>query len=146
MAYLGSIVRSDFDGREIARLTLGPDYTKLEPFQKQIFQELLTQYTAASFTRHFNNGKAAKRIAGVQSLSPTTAAVLTRLQTEGGKRHTLDYVLMRDPNHSWQIVNVVADGVSDLSLKRDKYAAEFAKGGFPRLVTKMRAEITHLAG
>ncbi|MBU2790595.1 MAG: ABC transporter substrate-binding protein [Acidithiobacillus caldus] len=54
------------------------------------------------------------------------------------KRHTLDYVLMRDPNHSWQIVNVVADGVSDLSLKRGEYAAEFAKGGFPRLVTKMR--------
>ncbi|AIA54451.1 hypothetical protein Acaty_c0566 [Acidithiobacillus caldus ATCC 51756] len=51
------------------------------------------------------------------------------MQTEGGKRHTIDYVLMRDPNHSWQIVNAVADGVSDLSLKRDKYAAEFAKGG-----------------
>ncbi|MGK9453074.1 ABC transporter substrate-binding protein [Acidithiobacillus caldus] len=100
MAYWGPIVRSDFDVPEIARLTLGPDYTKLEPDQRQAFQELLTQYTAASYAHHFTNGKATIRIAGAQSLSPTTAAVLTQLQTEGGKRHTLDYVLMRDLNHS----------------------------------------------
>jgi len=146
LTYWSPIVRTDFDVSEIAKLTLGPDYAKLNPAQKQAFQDLLVEYTAASYAHHFHHGNATIRITGTESLSPTTAAVLTQLRTRTGKRHTLDYVLMPNSDHHWQIVNVVADGVSDLSLKRAEYTAEFAKGGFPRLAAKIRAEIARLAG
>ena len=59
-----------------------------------------------------------------------------------GERVTLDYVL-RDNEGMWQIVNVIADGVSDLSLKRADYTAVIKSEGFNSLVSKLSDKIAY---
>ena len=51
-----------------------------------------------------------------------------------------DYVL-RQTNDGWRIVNVLADGVSDLALKRVEYRAILQRDGFQALIDMLKDKI-----
>ena len=52
----------------------------------------------------------------------------------------LDYQLLFS-QETWRIYDVVANGVSDLSLKRSNYAALFANGGLDAVTADITASI-----
>lgn len=56
---------------------------------------------------------------------------------------SLEYVLQQD-GASWRIVNIVADGVSDLALKRAEYQRLFTSGGIDGLVAELEAQTERL--
>ncbi len=70
--------------------------------------------------------------------------VRTELVKEDGERIPLNYML-RKSNGEWRIVNVVAQGVSDLSLKRAEYTAVIDSEGFDSLVTRLRGKVDEMA-
>jgi phospholipid transport system substrate-binding protein len=57
---------------------------------------------------------------------------------------SLEYVLQQD-GPSWRIVNIVADGVSDLALKRAEYQRLFAGAGLDGLIADLEAQTAQLA-
>ncbi len=69
--------------------------------------------------------------------------VRTRLVRPGDEAVQLDYVLQEEAGR-WRIVNVVANGVSDLSLKRADYGSIMKKQGFDVLVGKLEAQVAAL--
>lgn len=69
--------------------------------------------------------------------------VRTRLVRPGDEAVQLDYVLQEEAGR-WRIVNVVANGVSDLSLKRADYGSIMKKQGFDLLVEKLEAQVAAL--
>ena len=42
----------------------------------------------------------------------------------------------------WRIINILADGVSDLALKRVEYRAILQRDGFPKLIDMLKKKIT----
>jgi phospholipid transport system substrate-binding protein len=52
----------------------------------------------------------------------------------------LDYILHRTEDQ-WRIINVIAEGVSDLALKRAEYAAFLKVKGFDALLMKLNEKI-----
>ena len=66
--------------------------------------------------------------------------VKTVIVTGDGERVPLDYVL-RQSDGVWRIVNVIAEGVSDLSLKRAEYTAVIKSEGFDSLVSRLDGKI-----
>ena len=58
-----------------------------------------------------------------------------------GENVTLDY-LLRISFGKWRIINVVANGVSDLSLKRADYGSVIKTDGFRSLIDKLNDQIT----
>ena len=56
---------------------------------------------------------------------------------------SLDY-LLQETDGKWRIVNVVANGVSDLSLKRADYGAVIKSQGFDSLVVRLNDQIADL--
>ncbi|MCZ6893424.1 MAG: ABC transporter substrate-binding protein, partial [Gammaproteobacteria bacterium] len=48
----------------------------------------------------------------------------------------------RGNDNKWLIVNVIAQGISDLSLKRADYTAVIKKEGFDSLVNRLNDKIT----
>ena len=62
--------------------------------------------------------------------------VRTRLERDSGEPVTLDYVLTNTPGGP-RIVNVLANGVSDLSLKRAEYAAVIRTEGVDGLERRL---------
>ena len=66
--------------------------------------------------------------------------VKTELVAQDGGRIAFDY-LLRNGKGVWQIINVIADGVSDLSLKRADYTAVIKSEGFDSLITELNGKI-----
>ena len=44
-------------------------------------------------------------------------------------------------NHHWKIINILADGVSDLALKRAEYSAIIQRDGFSALLSLLEQKI-----
>jgi phospholipid transport system substrate-binding protein len=56
---------------------------------------------------------------------------------------SLEYMLEQD-GQSWRIINIVADGVSDLALKRAEYQRVFTSGGIAGLVAELEQQTERL--
>jgi phospholipid transport system substrate-binding protein len=56
---------------------------------------------------------------------------------------SLEYLLQQD-GENWKIINVVADGVSDLALKRAEYQRVFAAGGIAGLIAELEQQAQRL--
>ncbi len=56
---------------------------------------------------------------------------------------SLEYLLQQD-EQGWRIINVVADGVSDLALKRAEYQRVFASGGIERVIAELEQQADRL--
>ena len=69
--------------------------------------------------------------------------VTTAIKREGQPDVTLEYLLQRD-GESWRIINIVADGVSDLALKRAEYQRVFAAGGIDGLIAELEQQTQRL--
>ena len=54
---------------------------------------------------------------------------------------TLSYTLNQDANKNWTIINVVADGVSDLALRRAEYSRVIKSKGFDGLLAHIDDQI-----
>ena len=53
--------------------------------------------------------------------------------------------LLRQTNGQWRIMNVVAQGVSDLSLKRADYTAVIKTEGFDSLINRLEKKIAEMS-
>ena len=69
--------------------------------------------------------------------------VKTAIKREGQPDVTLEYLLQQD-GEDWQIINIVADGVSDLALKRAEYQRVFASGGIEGLIAELEQQTQRL--
>ena len=78
-----------------------------------------------------------------QSRTLKSVEVLTKaadgLKSDGGKV-SLDYILHLAGNE-WRIINVIANGVSDLALKRADYTSYLKGKGFDALLAKLNEKI-----
>lgn len=133
----------DFPG--IAALVLSSHWTKLSPAQQQEFVATLRDYTIATYAARFD-GYAGERFAikSVEPMQPSAMAVYSTLTEADGKVHSLDYLLQRSGGQ-WRIVNVVADGVSDLALKRAEFTHLLELKGYPGLIAGLKGYIAHMA-
>lgn len=71
------------------------------------------------------------------------ANVGTAVARADGADVSLEYVLQQTPA-GWQIVNIVADGVSDLALKRAEYQRILAGGSIDTLIAELEAQTERL--
>lgn len=69
--------------------------------------------------------------------------VTTAIKREGQPDVSFEYVLQQDGEH-WKIINIVADGVSDLALKRAEYQRLFASGGIEGLIAELEQQTQRL--
>ena len=69
--------------------------------------------------------------------------VKTAIKREGQADVSLEYLLQQDGD-DWKIINIVADGVSDLALKRAEYQRLFASGGIEGLIAELEQQTDRL--
>lgn len=70
--------------------------------------------------------------------------VRSELRTSDGDVVQLDYVLHMTTG-AWKVINVIADGVSDLSIKRADYSAVLKGAGFAALISRLNEQTVSLA-
>ncbi len=146
LGYVGRVDRLDpvlaetIDFKTISRIVTGKHWKSLAAEKRGDFVTLFANLSAATYASNFDgfSGEVFTTL-GVEERRGNLL-VKTVIVTGDGDRVTLDYVL-RDADGMWRIVNVIADGVSDLSLKRADYTAVIKSEGFDSLVAKLNGKI-----
>lgn len=71
--------------------------------------------------------------------------VTTAIKRDGQSDVSLEYLLQQGAQ-GWRIINIVADGVSDLALKRAEYQRLFSSGGIDGLIAELERQTARLDG
>lgn len=138
---LAPAVERSHDLDFIARTSLGSHWTKLDPEQQRIFTDTFRQLSISSYAGWFKSHEG-ERFEFVEQQSMPREQVLVRSQLIQAKGEVVrfDYIL-RQTKDGWRIINILADGVSDLALKRVEYRAILERDGFPALVDMLKKKI-----
>lgn len=125
----------------IARISLGRRaWTLLNENEKKSFQTLTKNLIASTYASRFRDYKNQRfKIVESRSLPKSRHAVKTQLFS-GEAVVSLEYHLQKKES-VWQIYDIVANGVSDLSLKRAAYGKTLSEIGFHGLVDDINEEI-----
>lgn len=133
---LRNTVAEFFDIETISRISLGRTWRSLDAQSQAEFADLLQRLIVATYASRFDayNGQS------FHTLSSEAASrgwvVKTELARSTGEKVTLDYYF-RDAG----VFNVVADGVSDLSLRRADYNSIVKSDGYTALLEHLRSKI-----
>ena len=143
---LAPVVISSYDLPFISKVVVGRYWSEFSPQQREQFVNTFIKLSIATYANQFNgySGEHFKTISAEES-TRGRLLIKTVLIKSDGEEVALDYVLHQNEHH-WQIINVIAQGVSDLSLKRAQYTSYLKKEGFAALLQKLNDKIKSYEG
>lgn len=134
------VVKQYFQPQTIARISLGRNWRSLSADQQSGYQALIEALIVSTYASRFTSNTG--QVFSILATEPITAdrvRVRTRLETTS-ETVSLDYQLQQ-AGEAWRIYDIVANGVSDLSLKRSNYSAIYKKGGLESVEQEIRSNI-----
>jgi phospholipid transport system substrate-binding protein len=142
---LAPVIKSSFDMPFISRAVLGKHWDSLKDEQRSRFVQAFTQQSIATYAANFDSysGERFKMIPEKQVDGGRILVQSQLIKSDGGQVQ-LDYLLHR-AGGQWRIVNIIAEGVSDLALKRADYSAFLKSNGFEALLKKLNEKIQQYA-
>lgn len=139
IAALQPVVGELFDIDTVSRITLGRTWRELGDARKQQFRDLLLALIVATYADRFDSFDR-QRFERLESLAARRGWVVkTQLVKSNGERVNLDYYFNAD-----SVFNVVADGVSDLSLRRADYNSIIKQQGYDALIRHIQENIAEM--
>ncbi len=135
------VVDATHDLAGIARLTLNRHWKQLSPDQQKRFAERFRVLSIARYAGRFDGyaGEAFEVIGEEKERS--TDVVKSDLVKSNGERIPFVFQLRSRSKRGPRILNITADGVSDLATKQAEYARIMETGGFDALMTTVEAQI-----
>ena len=133
-------IKNHFNVYTVARISLGRNWRGLETEDREKYISLMKELISTTYASRFNNFD--DQTFAVTNSTPITAnrARVNTILTNKSEVVNLDYQLQYS-DESWRIYDIVANGVSDLSLKRSNYTSLFADGGLEAVTADIRASI-----
>ena len=135
-ALVAPAIADVFDIPRIARVSVGRTWDELDEGQRETFTASLERLVVATYASRFNNFDNQRFETEGTKVVRSGVVVSTNLVKSDGSLVSLDYAL-RDG----RVFNVVADGVSDLSLRRADYNSIIKTHGFERLLEHIEEKI-----
>lgn len=141
---IAPVIDRSFDFDTIARVAMGRYWQQMTAAQKSRSRQLLRRLTINSYAGNFSDydGESFRFVSRKEGRRGQQI-VRTELLSAGKGPVQFDYVL-KGADGQWRIINVLANGVSDLSLKRAEYGSIMRKQGIDALLQQMDAQIKRL--
>lgn len=144
--HLQPVVDASFDVPLIAQTVMRRHWSELSEAQRNQLIAEFRETTVVTYASQFNSfGNEVFTTQDTQALPNGDQMVHARLQPGSGDSVAFDYIL-RGKDGNYRIINVIADGVSDLALRSTQYTRLFEQKGFDGLIAwlqdqnkKMRA-------
>lgn len=131
-----------FDVERIARISAGRAWRDLDDSTKAEFVALLRDVVIANYVSRFDDDRGQRfETLSTNEPKPQRFVVRTRINRPDKEAVPLDYYF-----RGALVFNVVADGVSDLSVRRADYAAIIEADGFDGLLAHLRAQLSVAQG
>ena len=129
-----------FNVQTIARISLGRNWRTLDSEKQSAYIALMTELISSSYTSRFNDYDGQTFVIVESSSIASNRTRVKSVLNTNSEVVNLDYQLLTRDD-TWRIYDIVANGVSDLSLKRSNYAALFASGGLEAVIADIRDSI-----
>lgn len=141
---LTPVITESFDLAFICKVILGRRWDQLSRDEHAQMINTFTRLTITTYAARFDGFSGESfRIVEEKPMNRGRELVRTELVRPSDEPVHLDYVLHQAQGR-WRIVNVVAEGVSDLSLKRADYGSVIKRDGFETLIQRLKAQIDDL--
>ena len=141
---LAPIIDGSFDFDSICRIVTGRYWKAASDEQKARFTSVFKNLSVATYASNFSSYSGEKFQTEGSEADHEALIIRTTLRPGDGEPVPLNY-LLRQANGQWRIMNVVAQGVSDLSLKRADYTAVIKTEGFDSLINRLEKKIAEMS-
>jgi phospholipid transport system substrate-binding protein len=131
----------------IAEFALRRQWPMLKDEERERFIAAFQRLSVMTYAARFANvaPDAFRPLQGAAPDANGRVQVTTAIKREEQADVSLEYLLQQD-GEDWKIINIVADGVSDLALKRAEYQRLFASGGIEGLIAELEQQTNRLEG
>ena len=141
---LTPVVAASYDFDYISRFVLRRSWSGLAPAQREEFVSAFQRLSVANYANRFADIDEESLV--ITEITPATAE---RVQVDARLKSDeldliLSYTLRGGDENSWAIVNLIADGVSDLALRRAEYSRVLKDKGFDGLLNHIEGQISKL--
>ncbi|MGR9072089.1 MAG: ABC transporter substrate-binding protein [Gammaproteobacteria bacterium] len=139
---MDAAVNKSHDLTKIARIVVGKEWKNLLPEQRDKLVDVFSQLSIASYAHSFKeySGESFK-FDSEEETARGGVIVHTYFVVPDDKDVKFDYMLKKK-GETWQIINIIANGVSDLALKRSEYTTILKREGFDALIAKINDKIS----
>jgi len=141
---LEPLIERTHDLAYIAEFSLRKQWATLSGADRKRFIAAFARLSVMTYASRFKNvNEDTFKSGGPPTMEATRAHVLTSIPRKGQPDVSLDYML-EQKNGSWRIINIIADGVSDLALKRAEYQRILGAGSLDDLIKSLEAQTARL--
>jgi phospholipid transport system substrate-binding protein len=133
---LAPIITQTYNLALMSRLSVGPEWARLQPAQQQSVAEVFARYTISLYANRFDDYSGERF-----EVDPTPASnangliVQSSLIKSDGEKVTLNYLMRQGGDGTWQVIDVYLSGtISELATRRSEFADVLQKGGADGLV------------
>ena len=134
-------VSNSHDLTKIARIVVGKEWEKLSEAQQQKLVDDFVRLSVASYAHNFKDYSGESFVFDSEEETTRGGVVVhSTLIIPDDKSVKFDYML-KEKGTSWRIINIIANGVSDLALKRSEYTTILQREGFDALIAKINEKI-----
>jgi len=138
---LAPVIKTSFDMPFISKTVLGKYWETFNNEQRSRFVEAFTKMSIATYAANFDRYSGERfKMVSEKEVSIGRILVQSQLIKSDGGQVQLDYLLHRTRSQ-WRIINVIAEGVSDLALKRADYSAFLKNKGVEALIEKLNEKV-----
>jgi phospholipid transport system substrate-binding protein len=134
-------ISNSHDLTKIARIVVGKEWEKLSETQQQKLTDIFIRLSVASYAHNFKDYSGESFVFDSEEETARGGMVIhSHLIIPNDKPVKFDYML-KEKGNSWRIINIIANGVSDLALKRSEYTSILQREGFDALISKINEKI-----
>ena len=134
-------IANSHDLTKIARIVVGKEWEKLSEVQQQQLTDIFVRLSVASYAHNFKDYSGESFVFDSEEETARGGVVVhSHLVIPNDKPVKFDYML-KEKGNSWRIINIIANGVSDLALKRSEYTSILQREGFDALLAKINEKI-----
>ncbi|MGR8934673.1 MAG: ABC transporter substrate-binding protein [Gammaproteobacteria bacterium] len=138
---LAEAVASSHDLIKIARIVIGKEWEDLSEEQQRKWIDAFSRLSIASYAYNFKDYSGESfRFDSQEETGRGGVIVHSYLVVPHEKEVRFDY-MMKQKGDTWLINNIIANGVSDLALKRSEYGSILKREGFDALIAKINDKI-----
>jgi phospholipid transport system substrate-binding protein len=141
---LAPVISDSFDFDNIGQKLLGRYWAGLNADERKLFLETFKQLTTATYAARFDGFKGETFRTVSQETKGDWTIVTAKLVKSDGDTVQFKYILKSD-GERWRILNVFADGVSELAARKAEYSGVMKDRGFDALIARLRNKIDHYA-
>lgn len=142
---LETAIVESHDLTKIARIVVGREWKKISAEQKATLVNVFRRLSISAYAYNFKaySGESFKFLSEDKT-ARGGMIIHTLFVLPDDKDVKFDYMLKKKGN-DWRIINIIANGVSDLALKRSEYTSVLKREGFDALIAKINKKIDNYA-